>query len=206
MSLSTRSRPKKKASPRSSGRGAEKRKTTRAKTSATTSEGRTSATPAPSRDSENKYFVLRSSPIQGRGAFATRPIRRGTRIIEYTGEVISHDEADKRYDDGTMGRHHTFLFSVSSRKVIDAAVGGNEARFINHSCAPNCEAQEEDEHIWIIAVRDIKGGEELSFNYGYDLENYEEHPCRCGASKCLGYMVAEEHFAEVRRLEKKRKN
>src|SRR5687768_10679939 len=90
--------------------------------------------------SSSRYFVLRRSAIQGRGAFAIRPVRKGTRIIEYTGERISHDEADRRYDDAGMGRHHTFLFSVDRKTVIDAAVGGNDARFINHSCAPNCEA------------------------------------------------------------------
>jgi len=97
----------------------------------------------------NKYFELRRSSIQGRGAFATRPIKKGTRIIEYVGERISHTEADKRYDDTGMGRHHTFLFSVGRSTVIDAAVGGNDARFINHSCAPNCEAIDERKRIYI---------------------------------------------------------
>ena len=104
---------------------------------------------APTTKQANKYFVLRRSPIQGRGAFATRPIKRGTRIIEYTGERISPEEADRRYDDGGMGRHHTFLFSVDSKVCIDAAVNGNDARFINHSCAPNCEAVDERKRIYI---------------------------------------------------------
>src|SRR5690242_18595937 len=97
----------------------------------------------------NKYFELRRSSIQGRGAFATRAIRKGTRIIEYTGERISPQEADRRYDDGGMGRHHTFLFSIDSKTCIDAAVDGNDARFINHSCAPNCEAIDEKKRIFI---------------------------------------------------------
>ena len=196
MSLSIRSRAKKKASPRSGARGAEQRKRTRAKTGVAKSTGSTSATRAPASESENKYFVLRSSPIQGRGAFATRPIRRGTRIIEYTGEVISHDEADKRYDDGTMGRHHTFLFSVSSRKVIDAAVGGNDARFINHSCAPNCEAVDEKSRIYIEAIRDIAPGEELTYDYAYERDGSEDeawekvYMCKCGAPTCRGTILA----------------
>jgi uncharacterized protein len=183
-------------SPRSSGAGTEKRNVTRAKTSASTPDERTAATRVASGESENKYFVLRSSPIQGRGAFATRPIRRGTRIIEYTGEVISHDEADKRYDDGTMGRHHTFLFSVSSRKVIDAAVGGNDARFINHSCAPNCEAVDEKSRIYIEAIRDIAPGEELTYDYAYERDGTEDeawekvYTCRCGAPTCRGTILA----------------
>jgi SET domain-containing protein len=140
--------------------------------------------------------VLRTSPIQGRGAFAVRPIRRGTRIIEYTGEIISHEEADRRYDDGSMGRHHTFLFSVSSKKVIDAAVGGNEARFINHSCAPNCEAIDDKSRIFIEAIRDIAPGEELTYDYAYERDGTEDekweqvYACHCGAATCRGTILA----------------
>jgi len=94
----------------------------------------------PWKEEPNPYFELRTSPIQGTGAFATRTIRKGTRIIEYLGQRISWRTADKRYDDEKMNRHHTFLFTVDDRTCIDAAVNGNEARFINHSCDPNCEA------------------------------------------------------------------
>ena len=144
----------------------------------------------------NKYFALRRSKIQGRGAFAIRPIKRGTRIIEYTGERISHDEADRRYDDGGMGRHHTFLFSVDRNTVIDAAVGGNEARFINHSCAPNCEAIDERKHIYIEAIRDISPGEELTYDYAYERDGTEDeeaerlYMCKCGAPTCRGTILA----------------
>src|SRR4051812_36237468 len=105
-----------------------------------TSTGRSRPAPAARKQRKpaakpNKYFELRRSSIQGKGAFATRPIKRGTRIIEYTGERISPEEGDRRYDDGGMGRHHTFLFSVDRKVCIDAAVDGNDARFINHSCA-----------------------------------------------------------------------
>ena len=147
-------------------------------------------------EGENKYFVLRDSPIQGRGAFATRPIRRGTRIIEYTGELISPDEADRRYDDGKMGRHHTFLFSVTSRKCIDAGVGGNDARFINHSCAPNCEAVDERSRIYIEAIRNIVPGEELTYDYAYERDGTEDeewekvYVCKCGAPSCRGTILA----------------
>ena len=144
----------------------------------------------------NKYFALRDSAIQGRGAFALRPIRRGTRIIEYTGEVISPEEADRRYDDGSMGRHHTFLFSVSGKKVIDAAVGGNDARFINHSCAPNCEAVDERSRIYIEAICHIAPGEELTYDYGYERDGTEDekwekvYACKCGAPTCRGTILA----------------
>jgi len=154
---------------------------------------RTRSTPAPT---ANKYFKLRRSSIQGRGAFATRPIKRGTRIIEYTGERISHEEADRRYDDGGMGRHHTFLFSIDKQTVIDAAVDGNDARFINHSCAPNCEAIDERKHIYIEAIRDIAPGEELTYDYAYERDGTEDEEwerlylCKCGAATCRGTILA----------------
>ena len=144
----------------------------------------------------NKYFELRRSGIQGKGAFATRPIKRGTRIIEYTGERISPEEADRRYDDGGMGRHHTFLFSVDSKVCIDAAVDGNDARFINHSCAPNCEAVDERKRIYIEAIRDIVPGEELTYDYQYERDGTEDekwekiYVCKCGAPTCRGTILA----------------
>jgi SET domain-containing protein len=144
----------------------------------------------------NKYFELRESAIQGRGGFAIRTIPRGTRIIEYVGERISNEEADKRYDDGGMGRHHTFLFSIDSKTVIDAAVDGNEARFINHSCAPNCEAIDERKRIYIEAIRTIAPGEELTYDYAYERDGTEDeewervYMCKCGAPTCRGTILA----------------
>jgi SET domain-containing protein len=142
------------------------------------------------------YFEIRRSPIQGRGAFALRRIRKGTRLIEYTGEHISHDEADRRYDEATMKRHHTFLFTLNKRTVVDAAVGGNEARFINHSCDPNCEAVIDSGHIYIEAKRTIQPGEELVYDYQYeraddaDESDEKRYPCRCGAPNCRGTILA----------------
>jgi len=142
------------------------------------------------------YFVVRESSIQGRGAFAVREIRKGTRIIEYTGERISHAEADRRYDDERMERHHTFLFTVNRRTVIDAAVNGNDARFINHSCDPNCEAVIDDGRIFIEAIRAIRPGEELAYDYQYertgsiDESDASRYVCRCGAANCRGTILA----------------
>ena len=142
------------------------------------------------------YFEVRSSRIQGRGAFALRRIRKGTRLIEYVGEHISHDEADRRYDEDGMKRHHTFLFTLNRKTVIDAAVDGNEARFINHSCDPNCEAVIEDGHIYIESARTIQPGEELLYDYQYDRapdadeSDEAKYPCRCGAANCRGTILA----------------
>lgn len=139
-------------------------------------------------------WEVKPSRIHGTGVFARADIPAETRVIEYVGERISKAESQRRREAGNF-----FVFIVTDEFDIDGAVEQNVARFINHSCAPNCEARQEEEHIWIIALRDIRAGEELTFNYGYDLQDYEEHPCVCGVPNCVGYMVAEEHFEDVRR-------
>lgn len=142
------------------------------------------------------YFEIRSSSIQGRGAFALRRIRKGTRLIEYVGERISHDEADRRYDEDGMKRHHTFLFTLNRKTVIDAAVDGNEARFINHSCDPNCEAVIDGSHIYIESIKTIEPGAELVYDYQYDRapdadeSDEARYPCRCGSPNCRGTILA----------------
>jgi SET domain-containing protein len=140
-------------------------------------------------------FEIRSSGIQGEGAFAIRPIAAGTTLIEYAGERISADEADRRFEEErARGRHHTFMFILDDDTVIDASRGGNEARVFNHSCDPNCETYEDDGRIWIAAMRAIKAGDELTYDYEYDLDDEEIphaaelYPCRCGAATCRGTM------------------
>src|ERR1051325_5088283 len=121
-------------------------------------------------------FVIRRSPIQGLGAFATRRIPRGTTLIEYAGERLTPEQSDARYPDNFDERHHTFLFAIDDSVVIDAAVNGNDARFINHSCDPNCDAVIEDGRIWIETTRDIERGEELAYDSAYELE--ERHTAK----------------------------
>jgi len=147
-----------------------------------------------------QLWELKPSGIHGTGVFARADIPAETCIVEYVGERVNKEESERRRKDGNF-----FIFIVTDDFDIDGWVEWNPARFINHSCAPNCEAREEDEHIWVYALRDIKAGEELSFNYGYDLQDYEDHPCRCGAPNCLGFMVAEEHFDDVRRAEARKR-
>jgi SET domain-containing protein len=141
-------------------------------------------------------FAVRNSRIHGRGVFATDRIPKGTRLIEYTGEIVTWKVADLRYaDDGSNG-FHTFLFDIDGKRVIDAAVGGNAARWINHSCAPNCEAVGEGDKIFIDAIRTIKPGEELTYDYGFVfLERHTpalkaRYRCQCGAKTCRGTMIA----------------
>lgn len=141
-------------------------------------------------------FEIRKSAIQGMGAFATRRIPKGRRIIEYTGERITQEQADERYDDAAMSRHHTFLFTLDDDTVVDGAVNGNESRFINHSCDPNCKAFIEGDRIYIYSRREILPGQELNYDYGYERsegmteEDEERYACRCGAKACRGTILA----------------
>lgn len=150
----------------------------------------------PWKEEPNPYLEIRQSEIQGSGAFATRNIRKGTRIIEYLGQRISWRTADKRYDDEAMGRHHTFLFTVDDRICIDGAVNGNDARFLNHSCDGNCEAITDRKRIFIEARRNIRAGEELLYDYQYErTEDHTEedekfYACRCGSPNCRGTILA----------------
>lgn len=141
-------------------------------------------------------FEARESKIQGRGVFATRRIKEGTRLIEYRGEIVSDEEADRRYPFHDNERHHTFLFRLDSGDAIDAGPSRSIAKYINHSCDPNCEAVEEDDRIFIDAIRDIARGEELVYDYNYVLDephtaaNKRLYPCNCGAQNCRGTILA----------------
>ena len=141
-------------------------------------------------------FEIRPSPIEGLGAFATEVIPAGVRLIEYSGERLTPAQAEARYPDDDGARHHTYLFAIDGDVVIDAAVDGNEARFINHSCAPNCDAVIDDGRIWIETIHDIEPGEELAYDYAYILAERHtpaakrRYPCHCGAVTCRGTILA----------------
>ncbi|NOK35858.1 SET domain-containing protein-lysine N-methyltransferase [Corallococcus exercitus] len=156
-------------------------------------------------------FELRQSPIQGQGAFATRRIRKGARIIEYIGERITQAEADARYDDESMERHHTFLFNLDDDTVLDAGTIHNESRYINHSCEPNCQSLIDKGHIHIYALRTIEPGEELTYDYAYertpemDPDAESLYVCRCGTPSCRGTILAPEKKAPARRKKATRK-
>lgn len=143
---------------------------------------------------KSPYYEVRRSKIQGRGAFAILPIRKGKKIDEYWGQPITHEEADRRYDD-SEGRHHTFLFVLDDDTVLDARFGGNDARFINHSCDPNCETVIEGGHIWIKAIKPITPETELVYDYRfewqdeYEPEDVRYYACRCGTKKCRGTIL-----------------
>jgi SET domain-containing protein len=141
---------------------------------------------------ETELVRFTRSPIHGTGGFAKTAIGKGTRILEYVGERISKGESLRRCE-----QNNEYIFTLNDEQNLDGNVAWNPARFINHSCAPNCEAELDNERIWIVAVRDIQAGEEITFNYGYDLEDYKDYPCRCGSPNCVGCMVAEVFFEHV---------
>lgn len=145
---------------------------------------------------DNDLIKVRTSKIHGNGVFAARKIPAGTRIIEYKGERITQREADRRNGKNKENPFHTFFFSLESGKLIDGGADGNDARWINHSCAPNCEAQEEDGKVFIYALRDLRRGEELNYDYGLIVEERhtravkKAYACRCGSPDCRQTMLA----------------
>jgi SET domain-containing protein len=159
---------------------------------------------AKTQPASSPLLTVYNSPIHGRGVRALVSIKKGSRIIEYLGERVSHAEADRRYELKGEDDGHTFLFIVSNRTVIDAGVDGNEARFINHSCDPNCETVIERSRVFIEAIRDIEPGEELGYDYQLtwestdDAEELANYACRCGAKQCRGTML-DKVAADVRR-------
>ena len=142
-----------------------------------------------------KRYIVRKSGVHGRGVFALVDIPKRTRLIEYLGERMTHDEADDRYGDIHDGSSHTMLFAANDAVVIDATQWGSSARWINHSCAPNCEAIEDEGRVYIETRRDIRAGEELGYDYELIVEERHtaklkrEHACLCGARRCRGTML-----------------
>jgi SET domain-containing protein len=149
----------------------------------------------PSKAEAHPLYKVTRSKVHGFGAFATRDIRKGETIDEYLGDRITHAQADKRYEDHDENDNHTFLFIVDKKTVIDAGIGGNDARFINHKCDPNCESEIKKGRVFIIATKNIAKGEELGYDYQIgrekdDPENVDEiYACRCGSPKCRGTML-----------------
>ena len=134
-------------------------------------------------------LLIRVSGIHGCGCYTTTPIREGAHVVEYTGSRLTKEEADELYSE----RQETYLFCIGEGEtVID---GDGVAAFINHSCDPNCETDEIDDRIWIIAARDISAGEELTYDYNlYDGDDDDEAPCHCKATTCRGTMYGEEEI------------
>ena len=158
---------------------------------------------------EKPWHIVRQSKIHGTGVFAARAIPAGTRVIEYAGTRISAKEADRRHPTNPDDPFHTFFFALSSGKVIDGNEEGNDARWINHACDPNCESLEGKggKRVYIIAKRDIRRGEELNYDYGLVIDEKmtktlkSQYQCRCGSANCRGTMLAIKKKARARKAD-----
>jgi len=153
--------------------------------------------PSPPAIQRGRRIQVRRSGIHGKGVFALAPIAAGETIIEYTGDVITWKQAQRRHPENPDDPNHTFFFHIDDKHVIDGGTGGNAAKWINHACTPNCEADETDDcRVFIKALRDIEPGEELNYDYGLIVDGRhtrklkEEYACRCGTSGCRGTKLA----------------
>ncbi|HTI18765.1 MAG TPA: SET domain-containing protein-lysine N-methyltransferase [Trinickia sp.] len=144
----------------------------------------------------SRKLVVRRSGVHGKGVFAAAPFTAGERLMEYKGERISWKEALRRHPHNPDEPNHTFYFALEDGRVIDGNVNGNSARWINHSCAPNCESEEVEGRVFVRALRDITPDEELFYDYGLVIDERHtkklkrDYACRCGARKCRGTMLA----------------
>jgi SET domain-containing protein len=151
---------------------------------------RSSQNDGAARNRSSPIVEVRDSPVHGRGVYATRRIPKGARIIEYTGKRMAWADAPNEDDDP-----HTFIFGLDNGQVINPEIDGNEARWINHSCDPNCEAIGKDDRIFICAMKTIRAGEELSYDYALELDEpitkklEAEYKCHCGTARCRGTML-----------------
>ena len=161
------------------------------------------AAPAPGTPVRGRRLQVRKSGVHGKGVFAVKPIRKGEAFIEYIGEVIGWPEALRRHPHDPDQPDHTFYFHLDDERVIDGLVGGNASRWINHACAPNCEAEDDTGRVWLKALRNIMVGDELFFDYGLVIEERytpalkKRFECRCGAKTCRGTMLAPKRAAKA---------
>ncbi|MEM8952950.1 MAG: SET domain-containing protein-lysine N-methyltransferase [Verrucomicrobiota bacterium] len=157
-----------------------------------------------------EWVSVKRSGIHARGLFAKRAIPEGTRVIEYIGEKVTKAESERRgREQDAIGRDTgegtVYIFTLNKRHDIDGNVEWNWARLANHSCDPNCTTDIVRGKIWLIAERDIAKGEEIVYDYNFDLEYYEEHPCLCGSHNCCGFMVGETYRDKLKKLLKDKK-
>lgn len=151
-----------------------------------------------------------NSPKHGRGVYATQAIPKGAKVIEYVGKLVPVKESEALAEKqmqraGKSGAGHVYLFTLNRKYDIDGNVPYNKARLINHSCDPNCEVQIIQGRIWILSRRLIKAGEELTYDYGFNMDYWQDHVCRCGTKKCLGYIVSASRRGALARVLKKHK-
>ena len=161
----------------------------------------------------DKIWHKKKSGVHGSGLFASQNIKKGSKVIEYVGDKVTKKEGDRRADiqikkaKKNKNNGMVYVFELNKRYDIDGSVKNNYARHINHSCNPNCEVEIDNNEIWIWAIKKIKKNEELSYNYGYSYdEDYVDHICKCGSSKCVGYILDEDYWPKLKKAKKKKDN
>ena len=152
---------------------------------------------------ESDFVEVRGSEILGRGVYCTEPIEKEQYFIEYVGNLISKDESEKRawkqYEKHEKtGAAAVYIFNLTKKWDLDGNVEWNPARLVNHSCEPNSEAIQDGKRVYLQALREIAVDEEITFDYGFDIECYEDHPCRCGSETCLGYIVGRDFHDDLK--------
>jgi len=160
----------------------------------------------------NEYITVMNSDIHRHGVFARKDIPKGTRVAEYIGIKITKEmgtmietETFNKYKDDKKNNAATYIFEIDDEWDLDGDIPSNDPKFINHSCNPNCEVNIEDGKIWIDTIADIKKGDEITFNYGYEINekdpyDFKHHPCWCGSKNCVGYILAEEQWPRIKEL------
>ncbi|MCR6479059.1 SET domain-containing protein-lysine N-methyltransferase [Variovorax sp. ZS18.2.2] len=167
--------------------------------------------PSKSPQLAGRRIQMRRSDVHGNGVFAVDDLAEGETLIEYKGELINWKEALRRHPHDPAQPNHTFYFHIDDGRVIDGNVKGNDARWINHSCEPNCEADETDGRVYIKALRNIAAGEELNYDYGliidepYTPKLLSEFPCWCGSEQCRGTLLTPKDEDEEKKKKKKAK-
>ena len=153
-------------------------------------------------------WKLKKSKVHGNGIFATKNIKKNTKIIRYVGEKITKKEGDKRSEERIKKYLHSkktgsvYIFELDQKYDIDGSPLYNKARYINHSCDPNCEVEIINNEIWIKSIKSINKNEELSYDYGYDFDkdDYTDHICKCGSRKCIGYIISQDQWKKYKKF------
>ena len=159
-----------------------------------------------------KLWVKKKSSLHGSGLFAESNIKKDEQVIEYIGDKVTKKNGDLRAEkqikkaQKNKSNGMVYVFELNKKYDIDGGVVRNYARFINHSCNPNCEVEITDNHIWISSIKKIKKGEELTYNYGYPFDSdFEEHICKCGSKKCVGYILSDSDWPKLKKALNKKK-
>ena len=158
-----------------------------------------------------QLWKKKKSKVHGSGLFAAQDVKKGLQVIEYIGDKVSKREGDKRADKQinkakkNQNNGMVYIFELNQRYDIDGDVSYNDARLINHSCDPNCEVEIVNNRLWISAIKNIKKGSEISYNYGYSYDtDYVDHVCKCGSPKCVGYILDDVHWSKLKKKKKKK--